>query len=360
MRNIVPQNRALKWALWLGFWTLLGLSFASQFYISSFKAGLSVTWLQAVGWALGDWYVFAILSIPVAALARRFPLGSPVWKRNVFLHLFASLIFSLVYILLRAAVGQVQGSQAGQSVGFSEAFQPLLFKTWHFNLLIYWVMVSVSHALDFYGKFQEKELRGAELERRLTEARLQALQIQLNPHFLFNTLHAISALMHKDVEAADRMLARLSDLLRHALESTDEQEVSLDQELNFLRRYLEIEQTRFGERLRVDFEIAPDALSAQVPNLILQPLVENAIRHGVEPHARAGLITICGRIENGNLRLEVLDNGNGPGPGKFEEGVGLSNTKARLQQLYGPGHSFSLGQKDGRGCRVEITIPFRA
>src|SRR5438309_7134833 len=169
---------------------------------------------------------------------------------------------------LRAWVGQLQSLTVGKPVAFAETFNPLLVKTFHFNLLIYWVIVSVSHTFDYYRQVQERELRAAELEKRLTQAKLQALQMQLNPHFLFNTLHSISSLMHKNVEAADRMIARLSDLLRLALESTDEHEVPLRQELSFLDRYLEIEQTRFGDRLQVHKEIAPDTLDAVVPNLI--------------------------------------------------------------------------------------------
>ena len=184
--------------------------------------------------------------------------------------------------------------------------------------------------------------------------------MQLNPHFLFNTLHAISSLMHKDVDAADRMLTRLSDLLRHALESTNTQVVPLREELEFLQRYLEIEQTRFGLRLAVRFDIAPDTLEAEVPNLVLQPLVENAIRHGIEPLASAGQIELYARRETGMLLLQVRDNGKGLPPGSaLEEGVGLANTRARLQQLYGAGHRLDAGNRPEGGFAVRITIPWR-
>src|SRR6266508_1295324 len=289
-RGVLIRNRSFRWALVFLFWTLIGLSFASQFYLSSYKAGRPVTWGQAVSWSLGDWYVWAIVSLPIILLARRFRFDAANWVRNVAIHLAASAGCSLVYMLLRAWGGQAQSPMAGKPVSFAETFAPLLVKTFHFNVLIYWVIVSVSHAFDYYRQVQERELRAAELEKRLAQAKLQALQMQLNPHFLFNTLHAISALMHKDVEAADRMITRLSDLLRYALESTDAQEVPLRQELDFLNRYLEIEQTRFGDRLAVRMNIEPDALEALVPNLLLQPLVENAICHGLEPRARPGRI----------------------------------------------------------------------
>ncbi len=203
------QKRWSRCVLGFSFWTLLGLSFASQFYLSSAKAGLEVSWKQAVNFALADWYVFALLSIPVVHLARRFRFEGGTWGRSLAAHAVASILFSLAYMVLRAWAGQWQSQAA-----FQEIFKPLLVKTWHFNLLIYWVIVSVSHAFDYYRKYRERELRASALEKHLAQAKLQALQMQLNPHFLFNTLHSISSLMHKDVEAADRMIARLSDLLR--------------------------------------------------------------------------------------------------------------------------------------------------
>ena len=347
------QNRWSRWLLGFGFWTLLGLSFASQFYFSSAKAGLEVTWRQAVNFALGDWYVFALLSVPVIHLARRFRLEGGAWIRGLAVHGIASVLFSLAYMVLRAWVGQWQSQAA-----FADVFKPLLVKTWHFNLLIYWVIVAVSHAFDYYRKYRERELRALELEKRLAQAKLQALQMQLNPHFLFNTLHSISSLMHKDVEAADKMIMRLSDLLRAALEGAETQEVSLREELNLLQLYLAIEQIRFGSRLTVKLDVAPDTLDAQVPNLILQPLVENAIRHGIEPRARPGLIELQARRVNGALALVVSDNGAGLGEnGAIKEGIGLSNTRARLQELYGAAQRFELVRGEQGGGRVEISIP---
>jgi two-component sensor histidine kinase len=349
------QKRWIKWPLWFGFWTLIGLSFAFQFYISSAKAGMDVSWKQAVGYALGDWYVFALLSIPVVWLAGRFQFGAGNRARSLAVHLPGSLIFSLAYMVLRAWIGRWQSEAS-----FAEAFQPLLVKTWHFNLLIYWVIVAVSFAFDYYRKFRERELRAAELEKSLVQAKLKALQMQLNPHFLFNSLHSISALMHLDVEAADRMMVRLSDLLRAALETSDAQEVTLRAELKFLQSYLEIEQIRFGSRLTVKMEVAPETLDARVPNLILQPLLENAIRHGIEPHAKPGRIELRAQCVNSQLTLDVSDNGGGvKDTHAVSEGVGLSNTRARLRTLYGEAHRFELGNRPEGGLRVRLTIPFR-
>jgi len=184
--------------------------------------------------------------------------------------------------------------------------------------------------------------------------------MQLNPHFLFNSLHSISALMHLDVEAADRMMVRLSDLLRAALETSDAQEVTLRAELKFLQSYLEIEQIRFGSRLTVKMDVAPETLDARVPNLILQPLLENAIRHGIEPHAKPGRIELRAQCVNGQLTLDVSDNGAGvKDTHAVSEGVGLSNTRARLRTLYGEAHRFELGNRPDGGLRVRLAIPFR-
>src|SRR5438445_3924709 len=184
--------------------------------------------------------------------------------------------------------------------------------------------------------------------------------MQLNRHFLFNTLHSISSLMHQDVEAADRMITRLSDLLRAALEGAETQEVPLRKELNLLQLYLAIEQIRFGSRLTVKMDVAADTLEAQVPNLILQPLVENAIRHGIEPRARPGLIELRAWRHDGALAMVLSDDGAGLGEnGAIKEGIGLSNTRARLRQLYGPDHRFALVRGEHGGVRVEIDIPFR-
>jgi signal transduction histidine kinase len=354
------QTSLIRFALGFGVWTLIGLAFASQLYLTQSKLGNPVSWGFAAGRALADWYVFAVLSLPAFWIARRFPLEAGLWPRNAGIHFLCSTVFSLSWMFLRAGVQTFQLQADDGLSTFEAAFRHALFATFFFNLLIYWVIVSVSHTFQYYRRFHERELRSADLEKRLTEARLQALQMQLNPHFLFNSLHAISSLMHKDVEAADRMLARLSELLRYALESTDAQEVSLKQELKFLERYLEIEQTRFGDRLSIQKQIDPGATDAFVPNLILQPLLENAIQHGVEQQARPGIIQLSARRQEDRLLLEVRDNGAGLPPGQsLVEGVGLSNTRARLQQLYDGSHRFLCQNAPEGGFVVSVTIPFR-
>jgi len=349
-----------RWTLFMAFWTLVALSFAMQFYLGSARAGWPVSWGRALAASLGDWYAFALLAIPAIKLARRFQFERANWARVAVLHLIGSLLFSSLYALLRAWVGQWEASYAGRPLSFPDALNPLLAKSFHLNIWFYWVILAVCHAFDYYQKFHERELRASELEKRLAQARLQALQSQMNPHFLFNTLHSISALMHKDVDAADRMVMKLSELLRLALDNTDAHEVPLSQELDFLKRYLEIEQIRFRERMAVEWDIAPDTLQACVPNLVLQPLVENAIRHGIEKHARPGKVVLRSRASGGQLELQVEDNGSGLPSGKLtREGIGISNTRTRLQQLYGARQKFALQNGPSGGLLAVVNIPFQ-
>jgi len=351
------QKRGRKWLLFFCLWTIIGVAFASQLYLSRAKLGDPVSWKFALGRSLADWYVFAVLAIPATWLARRFPVEKHRWRRPLLIHLACGAIFSVSWMILRAWVEQ--WDSPGTRV-FAAAFSHALVATFVFNVLVYCVIVSVSHTVEYYLKYQEREVQAAELEKSLTEAKLQALQMQLNPHFLFNTLHAISSLVHKDAEAADRMISRLSDLLRYTLESTTSHEVPLHQELQILDRYLEIEQTRFGSRLTVVKQIAPEALSVPVPNLVLQPIVENAIKHGIEPHARPGVINVSASRQDNTLVIEVRDNGKGLKEGPQREGVGISNTRARLQQLYPSAHQFELVNGAEGGLTVRLAIPWRS
>jgi two-component system, LytTR family, sensor kinase len=360
MLDRVFKRPWLKWLMALALWTMIGIAFAGQLYLSRSNIGFPVTWAFAMSRALADWYVFALLSIPAFWLARRFHIARVGWYRNLLVHLGASALFSLAWMFLRAWMEEWLTRGSSDPTTFSAAFSHALMATFSFNLLIYWVIVSVSHAIGYYRKFHERELRTSELEKRLAQAKLQALQMQLNPHFLFNTLHAISSLMHQDVEAADRMIAHLSDLLRSALENVATQEVQLRQELAFLDSYLEIERTRFGERLTLRKEIDPATLDGLVPNLLLQPLMENAIQHGIEPHARPGIIELRACREHGMLHLQVRDNGSGIQTAQaLQEGIGLSNTRARLQQLYGDAHRLTLANGPDGGLEVTVRIPWR-
>src|SRR5262249_1268645 len=229
------------------------------------------------------------------------------------------------------------------------------------QLPTFWGLVGVAHALRFYERARVRELREAELESRLAQARLEALRMQLHPHFLFNTLNSIASLVHDQPQVAEEMIESLSELLRVTLNHSDRQEVTVREELEFLDGYLRIEQTRFGERLRVEQRIDPDVGDAMVPTLVLQPLVENAVRHGIEKQIAPGCISITIERAGANLRLRVNDNGRGcqTARPKLKEGVGLSNTRSRLKELYGESGLLELQSGGSGGFLATVTIPWR-
>ena len=230
------------------------------------------------------------------------------------------------------------------------------------EMMTYVAIVGFSHAAAYFRQAQDRALRASQLETRLAEAQLQALQRQLHPHFLFNTLNGISALMHRNVDAADRMLVRLSDLLRMALDRRSAQEVPLSDDLEFLEKYLEIEQARFGERLTVRYDLEPDTLDALVPNLLMQPLVENSVRHAIAARSEGGVIEVTSRRVGDSLELRFRDNGPGLRKDRTPStsgGLGLTNTRSRLEHLYGASQHLQFSDTPGGGLTVTVVIPFR-
>jgi signal transduction histidine kinase len=305
------------------------------------------------------WYAWAVLVPGILWMAWRYPFGRQTWKRAAAVHVGSVVIFTFAHAVLTVTCRVlIMKALAGRDVSWWMYFQELFFLNFDWEMMTYWAVVGFSHALDFHRESQERELTAAQLRTRLVEANLQALQRQLHPHFLFNTLNTISALMHRDTEAADAMLERLSDLLRLTLDRVGTQHVSLQDELDFLRMYLEIEKTRFGERLQVHTEIDLETLDAAVPNLVLQPLVENALRHGIGPKIGGGRVDIIARREGDNLVLEVRDNGVGLTKDAFRNGVGLTNTRSRLEHLYGDRYRFECQTPLGGGVVVTVVIPF--
>jgi LytS/YehU family sensor histidine kinase len=228
------------------------------------------------------------------------------------------------------------------------------------GMLTYWLVVGLYQSIHFYQAAMERQTIAAQLEMQLSHAELQNLKSQLHPHFLFNSLHTIGILMQEDVDAASHLLVCLGDLLRMALERR-ENEITLQSELEFVGKYLEIEQTRFHDRLKVQMDVPPDLLGVYVPSLALQPLVENAIKHGFSVDSAAGRLDISAKLHNGRVSLCVRDDGPGPAPGsRLRFGVGLTNIQSRLKQLYGEESSLELKGGNGRGCEAIITIPLRS
>lgn len=344
-----------------GFWVVVGVLSAAQFYYTLLAENVAVSWAKIFSVQAGQWFSWIPLSLLILQLGARFPFERQRWPLRLFIHLFASAVLACIHIALHALVIVLtEPFPWRQNYEFSGVFRSQLRSISDLDFLIYWGVLGVGMAFSYYQKYREGELQAVELQAQLAQAQLQALKMQLHPHFLFNTLNAIAALVRKNEnKAATDMLAGLSDLLRLALENVGAQEVSLKRELEFLERYLEIERIRFADRLHVNMRIAPETLEARVPNLILQPLVENAIRHGIAVRATSGVVEICAERHDERLRLQVKDDGPGLPPDKsLSNGVGLSNTMARLQRLYGSAQSLAFSNAPEGGAVVTIEIPF--
>jgi two-component system LytT family sensor kinase len=374
----MPFKRVRTIVILLGVWTLIGLTFASL----SFFGTLAISDYRRVNlvgifvWNLTAFYLWALLAPLIALLARRYRLDRQHWLRSLFcVHLPASLVFPAIHLCLYLSLYWLAGGALTREFPtLLSLFRYQLFANLPMEVSIYWLILIAINALDYYHSFRVAEVKASELRAQLAQSQLRALKMQLHPHFLFNTLNSISALLHRDAEAADQMVARLGDFLRLTLENSGDQEVTLEQELAFLRCYLEIETVRH-DRLSVETDIEPQTLAALVPNLILQPLVENAIRHGISRQSTPGRLAIrAARSGSGaRLRLQVEDNGPGlslvseadaPAPADLlartlAGGVGLANTRARLEHLYGARGRLELARATPRGMIVTLEIPFQ-
>jgi hypothetical protein len=360
-RDVIRPRVIFAVATSLGFFS----AFQAFYFVSTFTVRqASFPLLLALN--LSYWYSWACLTPAILWLSRRFPLGQRTWTRSIPVHLAGVIAATLAHVMLtvtsQRAINVLVGDGASwDAVGtWQTQAQRMFFLNFDWDMMTYWAIIGLSHSLRFHHEARDRALRASQLETRLVEAQLQALQRQLQPHFLFNTLNTISALMHRDVDAADTMIARLSDLLRLSLQGTGIQEVPLKQELDFLAKYLEIEQTRFRDRLTVAFDIEPDTLDVLVPNLLLQPLVENAIRHGIGPRPMPGRVRIRAVRAGSFLEIDVRDDGVGMSAARlsdFNRGVGLANTRSRLRHLYGSNHRFEFRQPPDGGLSVLIAIP---
>lgn len=352
--------RWVRWSLYVGLWTALAVVDAYQSYVVSELVERPRPAAEFFLSSFAIFYTLAAFAALLMALAARLPFDTHRWRGSLALLLLISAGLGVVKIALDVPVERLVRPDYPpfQKRSNGELFQIFFNGRLLFYLLLLWLALGVGQAVEFYRRYREGELHAARLEARLTLAHLQVLKMQLQPHFLFNTLHAISALIHQDVDLAERMIARLGELLRTTLENAGTQEVSLRQELEFIAPYVEIEQARLGPRLTVVIDVDPEVMDALVPNLLLQPLVENAIRHGVAPRAGPGRIEIgAGRVA-GALEIRVRDNGRGLSS-NYREGVGVSNTRARLHQLYGAAHTFTLHNLPEGGVLVTVALPFR-
>lgn len=362
---VSPERRASFALIIFAVATVIAVLYSVERYCYRRLLGQPVSLGQLVPAELVFTYIWALLTPLVMWTARRFPVwgahhatSSRAVLRNWIAQLIAVVSFVLLHVALFTAASVLLAG--GSPVPASRLFPGYLASWFTLDSIVYCTLLAVYHALVYYRVSQDRALRASQLEARLAQAQLQVLRMQLQPHFLFNTLHTISALMHKDVKRADSMIAALSDLLRMSLRSVGVQEVELREEVDFLQRYLEIMSLRFGDRLTVSLDVDPTVLDARVPTLVLQPLVENALRHGFGEGVRAGHVCVIAALDGDMVRCEVIDNGRGMPAAGPREGVGLSNTRARLKQLYGDRFSLDLLSNPGGGARVALAIPYHS
>src|SRR5687767_9486453 len=345
--------------------TLLGLFSTAQAYRlttlnpKAHVDGIDISSLLVLNLTL--WFLPAALTGPIFRFAARFRLDADRWLRSIAIHAAVAVLFSIIHVAAMLAVRLVLWPDMREmpAARWLSYAQDQYLRNLDWSLMTYAAVVGLSYALEYYRESQARALKAANLETSLMEARLKTLEAELHPHFLFNTLHAISTLVHTDPEAADRMISRLSDLLRLTFDRSGAAGVPLKEELEFLQKYLEIEQIRFQDRLTVNFDIDPDTLDTDVPRMILQPLVENAIKHGIAPRSGQGLIQISARKQGDKVLIEVRDNGVGLSKNaraRFSNGVGLSNTRARLECLYGSEQRLDFAEGQG-GLAVQMLIP---
>ncbi|HYR28104.1 MAG TPA: histidine kinase [Thermoanaerobaculia bacterium] len=298
------------------------------------------------------YWLWGLVTPLVIAAAKRFRFEPGSWTRSIAAHVVISMGITALQFVLAESVLKAIGKRKEMDLWAQVKFSFLA--NFQSALPTYFLILFAYLAFDYYRKFRDREVRTAQLAAQLSAAQLQALKMQLKPHFLFNTLNSISSLMYTDVEAADEMLVKLSEFLRLTTDRELEQEVPLGQELEFVRRYLEIEKVRFEKRLHVSFDVGAEASAARVPALVLQPLIENAIHHGIGSRAEGGSIAISASRENDDLHIRVADDG--VGSGEPRERVGLANTRARVEQFFG---RLTFASAPEGGAVVDIVIPFR-
>ena len=345
----------LRLGLIFGAWTAFALVAIVNVYLVRSKLGMTGDiWKTAAEIVLESW-VYAALTPPVLYVAHRFPFTAKDWPKTVVIHFFCYLAFSWAAVGLDELL-KVPMMLPKQFQGSTVWFRFL--HTFYDSLWMYVPLIALSAAYEYYARFTEGDKRAAQLEAQLTRAELEALRNQLHPHFLFNTLNSIASLMHEDVQGADDMIADLSYMLRAYLRDTNEQEISLRQELDLLETYLRIQKRRFEDQLSYTIDVAETLYNAAVPTLLLQPFVENAILHGIAPRCSPGHVTVSARQHGGHLLLIVADDGVGFTP-SGNVGIGVGNSRSRLKQLYGEDQSVELVSAPGQGTTVTVKLPFQ-
>jgi two-component system, LytTR family, sensor kinase len=349
----VPWGEALVWLVVLAGWTFVGLGyFLSSLYSASNEGGPETPWASLLVFSVGTAWIWAALTPPVLWLTRNARVGTRHRLQSAGLYVLTGIGFFIASGVLEWMLGLATGMATAE-----QFWSVLLFECLATRLLAYLAIVTLGRSAYYFSLYRTRQLHTSELESRLARTHLQVLKMQLQPHFLFNTLNAVAELVHTEPDAADLMITRLGRLLRLSLDNAGHQIVPLRQEIDFLRVYLDIEQVRFQDRLQIVWDVIPETLDAGVPTLLWQPVLENAIRHGVTPLAGRGRIVIASRREGDDLLLEIRDNGTGLPPVP-REGVGLRNIRERVEQLYGARARFTLTSAPDGGTVATLRLPF--
>jgi len=338
-------------------WSALGIGLANQVVLARpMLDGVEFPWSQALFESLFLTYFWGIVSFGVLGLVRRFPMNRQKFKYHAAIHIFAALTIPFFYTAACLLLPGVEDQFAAQPKTFTGrilAFGGFIYQV---QVFFYLLILMGCHAIEFYRKLRDKEIVASRLQTELANANLKELKAQLNPHFLFNTLSAITTYIHEDPDLAEKMTVRLSQLLRLSLEASDKHLRPLADELNFLQKYVEIQTMRFGNRVQYLQDIQPSCEKVLVPTLLLQPLVENAFKHGVERSTDCCTVKVSVSQREGNLQVTVHDNG--PGNKQIDTGgVGLQNTRSRLHHLFGKDSNFLIDQE--KGFKVKLTFPAR-
>jgi len=374
---VSPRSGTSRRAIWMwsfAVWGGMALAAAVWVYQYDRAVGTPMRFYQEIPLELSDIFTYAPLTPFVLALALRFPFKKKDWLRPLFVLLGGAVLFTFLHVILRGATHSVWDRYAHRFVSIWivqghrvsvrwDLLRGLFMLNWFNDITSAYIpIVVVAYTVSSYQRLREREFRTSQLEVQLAKAHLESLKNQLRPHFLFNTMHSISSLMHTDVGAADKMMCRLSDLLRMSLEDVALQMTTLSRELEFVAGYLEIEKLRFEERLNVQLDIASDTYDAEVPHFILQPLVENAVRHGIAKQAGRGELRIQATHDGRNLLLRITDNGPGlmgSDVSASTSSLGLRSTRERLETLYGANQAFSIRGLEQGGVEASVQIPFR-
>lgn len=362
MPDLGKEQREFRWKWIIIFGSALSSSIFAALIVSQLYSsnGQPISFVRGFVWQAPIFFLWAVFVPVIIWAGKKFRFSRDGWTAAFPTYIFISIPIILLHTVFTVWIMQaVKFSSLYTQLNFDDVFnKTLILERLPIDILIYWAIVGVIYASEYYTQFRGREGEAKELESQLVNAQLQALKMQLNPHFLFNTLQTINVLITKEPDAAKQMISKLGDLLRATLSRATSQEVTLREEISLLHDYLAIEQIRFKNRLIVHYDVMPSANNCMVPDFILQPLVENAITHGITPKLGTAILTIKASSANQQLTVEVIDNGVGLSP-NWQEGIGLGATRARLQRLYGLNHRFQIIENEISGITVHIEIPVK-